>query len=139
MNNWLQLRTTTLPRKSSSKGIEGATADSAVKDVERNLVETGSFGARVANTVGAPGVVARAAAAAGADQEQATTVGTDFAEFLGFGGSLIGALRVISNKMSDSADSQAKAAAAMERASKNPGQPPTDAARIQAGLANQPS
>ena len=123
----------------SGKGIEGATADSAVKDVERNLVETGSFGARVANTVGAPGVVARAAAAAGADQEQATTVGTDFAEFLGFGGSLIGALRVISNKMSDSADSQAKAAAAMERASKNPGQPPTDAARIQAGLANQPS
>lgn len=128
----------------TGKGIEGASADAAEKATERVLLDSGTFGARVANQMGVAGNVARGAVAGGAEAGTATTVAAGVAEIVG-GGGMTGFLSSVMRAMADSATSQAKAteamnraAAAQEAAAKRqppPFKPVTDAAR--AGLAIQ--
>ena len=134
------------------RGVEGATADTAVKETERNLLETGSFGARASRSMfDVGGRAARGMIASGADVDTATTVGANTSEAAGvltFGplAALVSALASSKQSQDRATEAMNKAAEAQAAAAKQPPRPATpaanstiDAARIQAGLAAQGS
>lgn len=116
----------------TGRGIEGAAADSAVKATETALMQ-GTFGGRVANTLGIGSIPARGAVAVGADAGSASVLGAGASELVGGGGAagILQAMTAAAAAMNRSAAAQEKAAAGRQQ------RPATDAARLQAGLANQ--